>query len=591
MVLKQRVLLVFMLFGSGLFAQSNKAKIAFNDALDHHRSRDYITAIGYLKNAIEASPDFQEAYRLLADCYDELNRAPEAIEAYEKVLTMNPNQDKVLYNLARLYVSEKKYQDAERCLQTAVDINPGYLRAQQKLDQLRQFMTENNIATTQPAKPAAASTYADAPIEPESEKFTPPSFDDKPAPQPEPLREEPAAPVEPTVGVKSDKLSQDDLMIFWADPDPGEVDFKSYSVSENFVDVKLKTVSNENLKPGQFKVYINGVAQQGARPEGEQVSAAVAGANGQVSQSYKNRIYLNPGINKIEVKVQTETGEVISQTMTVNYTPDLPNLHVLAIGPKHDDLAYTVNDAEDFAAAFGQQGGLLFKKVNVTRLTGKENASDNNIRKAMIDLLLKFQSGEIAERDVLVLFVSSHGKSIKGKFKILPSNYDKKYEEIYTIDFQDDILNVLNKVNCKKLIFVDACHSGAADDRGSKSGDDKKALSNALSDLLKIASGTSTISSCQRDQLSYEDLTWKNGAFTEAITEAFANKNCEDERGFYSSDTNGNGILTLGELYVFLKRRVPELVVEQKPNAPTKQMPLMTIGQLDDNTPVYVIKK
>lgn len=594
------------------FAQSTKAKISFNQALDQHRNRNYAAAVGHLKDAIEDSPNFQEAYRLLADCYDEDNRVGEAITTYEKVLKMDPNQDKVLYNLARLYISEKRYAEAEQNLQTAVNINPNYQRAKDKLSQLRQYMTENSLATTattttQPSATPPPPTNNRSEVEAESEKYTPPTFEEMPKPSKteekpvvatvEPTREEfkpptsmdtPSKPVVPDVSPK--KVTESDLLVFWADPDPVEVDFKSFSVAENFIDVKLKTVNDKELKTSNFKVYINGVAQQGARPEGEQVSAPVAERGDKLTQTYRNRIYLTEGINKIEVRVVKPSGEEVpSEVIHVKYLPDLPNLHVLAIGPKHSDLKYTTKDAEDFVASVESQKGALFKNINITKLVGKQDATDNDIRKGVIDMLLKFQIGEISERDVLVLFISSHGKNIKGKFKLLPSNYDKKYEDIYAIDFQDDIINHLNKINCKKLILVDACHSGAADGKGSKSDKDKE-LSKALTDLLKMAAGTSTIASCQSDQLSYEDDAWQNGAFTESILDAFANKTCNDSKGEFAPDADKNGIVTLAELYAFLKRRVPNLVKQQKPNAITDQTPLMSQSQLDDKMPLFMVK-
>ena len=49
------------------------------------------------------------------------------------------------------------------------------------------------------------------------------------------------------------------------------------------------------------------------------------------------------------------------------------------------------------------------------------------------------------------------------RFKILTSGYKAGYEEFTSIDFESDIINFLNDINCKKLIFIDACNSGSAE--------------------------------------------------------------------------------------------------------------------------------
>ena len=76
----------------------------------------------------------------------------------------------------------------------------------------------------------------------------------------------------------------------------------------------------------------------------------------------------------------------------------------------------------------------------------------------------------------------------------------------------------LDKIKCHKLVFIDACHSGAA--KGSKGTIDAESLLK----LSRAAVGTTTITSCRSDEQSYEDNDWENGAFTEALMEASNNK-------------------------------------------------------------------
>lgn len=82
-----------------------------------------------------------------------------------------------------------------------------------------------------------------------------------------------------------------------------------------------------------------------------------------------------------------------------------------------------------------------------------------------------------------------------------------------------------------------------------------------------------------------------NGAFTEAIMEAFSNNSFSDARGAFQADVNNDRIINLGELYDFLQRRVPQLVKTVIPDAPTSQAPFMPEDQLDRSMPLYFIQK
>lgn len=386
----------------------------------------------------------------------------------------------------------------------------------------------------------------------------------------------------------------DQVKIFWTDPDPSEVNIKKITVKDGYIDIKLKTLANKSLKPGDFKVYINGVSMSGSKFDEEDLRPAKKERD-YYTQTYKNRLPLNKGLNKIQIQVKNSEMLDISDEMFVDYSPELPNLHILAIGISHDDLRFTTKDAEDFAKAFEGQEGKIFNKVFIKKMTNKSLTSDVGIKKAFVDLMRSYrgiEEGSITDRDLVVVFMSSHGKNDKQmrRFKILPSNYDAEYESagIGIVDFQEDIVRKLNQMQCKKLMFIDACHSGGA----YASAKDKvdKTRSSALNTLLTSAPGLTTMTSCNRSELSYEDEKWQNGAFTESILEAFANKSVTDSKGGFKADQDGNKIITIKELYSYLKRRVPGLVRKFKPDAPTTQIPFMPDSELNSDIPIFVVK-
>ena len=109
------------------FGQTNESKIDFNNGLKHYRLKEYQKAIPHLNSAVEKSPDFVEAYRMMAHCYDRLDNIDKAIENYKLALSINPNLEKSLYNVALLHISKKDYKEAEVLLQKAVNISPNYV--------------------------------------------------------------------------------------------------------------------------------------------------------------------------------------------------------------------------------------------------------------------------------------------------------------------------------------------------------------------------------------------------------------------------------------------------------------------------------
>ncbi|HOY20258.1 MAG TPA: caspase family protein [Haliscomenobacter sp.] len=365
----------------------------------------------------------------------------------------------------------------------------------------------------------------------------------------------------------------------WTDPDPNEVGNR-IKTNSNQKEIKMNVLSEKGLEPKSFKLRVNGVEMEGSKFNEQELSAPKRDT-GLFSYTYRNKIPLILGVNRVEVVIDGKP----SESIFIEYAPQRSNLFILAIGPAHSDLLYTAKDAKDFAEVFRNQGGMdkLYPNVHVQEITTPETTNLTGIKAAMYDLNYMWKDGIITPNDVVVVFLSSHGKMVENRFKILQSGYNPKYENL-SVDYKTDVLEVLDRLKCKKLIFLDACHSG-----GAKDGFD--GLSKAVIDLANTHSGVSTLSSCKADEKSYEAQNWQNGAFTEAIMEAFSNNSFSDARGAFQADVNNDRIINLGELYDFLQRRVPQLVKTVIPNAPTSQAPFMPEDQLDRSMPLYFIQK
>ncbi len=389
---------------------------------------------------------------------------------------------------------------------------------------------------------------------------------------------------------RSPRSSKD---LIWISPNPDEGGASRISDKE-FVDIKVKAVSNNELKAQDFTIYLNNSAQDGSKHDTPELSKANR-KGAAFTQTYENKVQLKLGVNIIEVEVLDAAGNVKTVPIEITYAPERPNLHVLAIGPTHEDLQYTGADARDFAAAFKNQENGLFNKVFIHALSEKDNTKKDNIKKALIDLQFNYESNtkeSISDKDLLIVFISSHAKQDGRNFVILPSDFEPRYESIYSLDFERDIIQYLANINCKKLMFLDACNSGSAYTAVSGMKSTDKGLAEAINKMNSTLPGMSTITSCQKQEKSYEDKAWENGAFTESILEAFSNKPFADKSGRnYRSDTDNDGVITLGELTTYIKKRVPYLVNLEKPDAPTTQIPKVTNNELGDNFPIYHLNK
>ncbi|MBX2928006.1 MAG: caspase family protein [Saprospiraceae bacterium] len=369
-------------------------------------------------------------------------------------------------------------------------------------------------------------------------------------------------------------------VMIWTDPAPHETGTNKVRTSNNEFEYKMIIQNSAPVSSKNISIKVNGVEMEGSKFNEQELSAPKREASRYI-YSYRNKVPLVQGVNRLEVMVDGHTSDFIE----VTFAPERANLHLLAIGPRHEDLKYTGKDAADIIAAFQSQGGAdqLFNQVFTYDLTTPENTSDTRIKQAFYDLAYLWKDKQIGPNDVLLVFISSHGKISENRFKILQTGYNPRYEYL-AIDFKNDILEVISPINCKKLIFIDACHSGGAKDGYG-------AVSKALVDLARTAPGVSTLSSSSSTEKSYEDASWGNGAFTKAMLEAFANKQCNDINGAYRADTDNDGVIRLGELYSFLRRRVPDLVKTALPNAPTSQTPFMPENQLDADMPIYLLRR
>ncbi|HMX39108.1 MAG TPA: caspase family protein [Saprospiraceae bacterium] len=381
------------------------------------------------------------------------------------------------------------------------------------------------------------------------------------------------APAQPSPGG-----SQADISI--TEPDLSQRNSRVVIATEAQAPVTVRAFSgNQNLKSTDFKTRVNGQIRQDDKSP---VSMTMQKTNrpNRFEYIFRKEITLERGRNVVYFELEGER----TDSIIFEFTPEKPNLHLVVVGVPQTDLSYTVKDARDFAAAMiGQRGVGFFNEVFVDTLMSRERTKAAEISKTLGRLKKAYADKLIKRNDYVVVFMSSHGMVRKSDsaFGLMASDYEEAIEEETTVSYQAMVENYLNHILCKKVIFIDACHSGASDISsapvaGEKDGSDKlKLLEERIRYANDITNGAVSFFSCKGTQSSYEDVSWQNGAFTKALLEAFADKACSTPAGMLRADVGEPGMgneskaddhfLSLGELEAFLQKRVPQLVRQKSP--------------------------
>jgi len=222
-----------------------------------------------------------------------------------------------------------------------------------------------------------------------------------------------------------------------------------------------------------------------------------------------------------------------------------PKLYVLAIGisnyadPKLR-LGFSAKDAQDFAAAWEQQRGLLYSDVSVKLLTDDKATKDEVLDG--LDWIRK----ETTAKDVAVVLFAGHGvNDPNGVFYFLPFNADTDKLLRTGVSFSD-IKNTVAAIAGKTLFFIDTCHAGNV--LGTRRGILNE-LNGVVNELASAENGAIVFAASTGNQYSLEKIEWHNGAFTKAVVEGLAGR----------ADYVGKGRITVNMLDLYISERVKEL--------------------------------
>lgn len=368
--------------------------------------------------------------------------------------------------------------------------------------------------------------------------------------------------------------AQNYLMAVWLYPNPDHFDKKEIIWQNEILPVEIKILSNRQISKNNFCLEINGrPCPDGAKFDEVQIKG------GGTHKTFKQQVSLVPGKNVLQVVVNTEFGKYTSETLTVIFHPTLANLHILSVGVPSADLKFTAKDAGDFANVFFKLKTVnqAFGHVFLDTLLSPESTTKTEMLKSLRRLQYRSNDAQINPADLLILFISSHGfNDASGNFRIAAGDYDSPFESETSLDFEKELLPYLAQIPCRKVIFLDACHSGAAFPNAP--------VGSGIQRISDGRSGVDMLLSCQPHEFSYEDEKWGNGAFTKTLIYAL--------EGFCQpasvTDLNRDNQLDLQELFAFLQREVPKLVESKQPKPRSGQNPFLASG---NQQPIILFKK
>ncbi len=345
-------------------------------------------------------------------------------------------------------------------------------------------------------------------------------------------------------------------LVFWSQPKDYQLTNGEFLAETEQLAVEVQVITPGEVRESMFSIFVDG-----RKVENKAYVTSLRGTY------FKTTITLKSGLQRIEIVFKNENGEARSKPMPIRFSGK-PNLWLLAFGTNPPDLYFTDDDARDVVELFKTQQGKLFGTVNIRKYIA-DDATAGNMRSGIEEMASLFSEKEIKPADVVMLFISSHGFTKDSVLFLKGSDFRPLAPISSSLDYRF-VLQNLAQIQCKKVVFIDACFSGAGK-RGYKD------INDAVKNLGKYQSGLTTFASSSGDEPSNEDAAWRNGAFTEAVLKGLNG----------AANTDGDEFITIGELWKFIEKEVPRIVRQVKGIQQTPQLNRHELSEI----PIFSLQK
>jgi WD40 repeat protein len=301
---------------------------------------------------------------------------------------------------------------------------------------------------------------------------------------------------------------------------------------------------------GDIRLYLNGSAVMLDSARGVKV---VASNQNEIQKTYQ--LKLSSGLNTIRAIAFNTDNTMQSTDAIYEITAAFkaigkPSLYALVIGINEYknprlQLNYAVADATLFANTLKKGAAALFDKVEVKKLSSKEETTRENILKE----LKAMQS--LNPDDLFVLYVASHGTVDDGEYFLITSNVGStRTEKLKTDAIGQTIFKELvgNIPATKKLIIIDTCNAGALGEAIQVAMLTRGMSEDTAMKILSRAVGSTILSAATSMQEALEGYQG-HGLFTYVLAEGLKGK----------ADKGNTGYVKTTELADYVDNEVPAL--------------------------------
>ena len=86
---------------------------------------DHASAVHYFKKAIDTHPGYAEAYALLGNCQECLDKKEDALASYNTALQIDPGHAEAWFNKGMILKKMGQTKEATQCIEKSIDLYCG----------------------------------------------------------------------------------------------------------------------------------------------------------------------------------------------------------------------------------------------------------------------------------------------------------------------------------------------------------------------------------------------------------------------------------------------------------------------------------
>lgn len=211
-------------------------------------------------------------------------------------------------------------------------------------------------------------------------------------------------------------------------------------------------------------------------------------------------------------------------------------------------LAYAEKDVLALNSVLVSSAG--YQEENVFMLiSSAKNLAERPTRNNIL-MTLKWLSSNLKPEDSLLMLFCGHGDMVQSDNYLIPMDGKKALLEDTAIRFSR-IFEWLDQCPAgSQVVCLDACHSGglARNQRGARG---MQVVSTSMGEELEkySASGRAVLTSCSKDEVSYEDHELEHGVFSYYMVDGLSSA---------VADNNGDKVVTVYELGHYIREHVSD---------------------------------